>query len=217
MAVVSPAGPAPATSTSGSCVRGVVVPVMAHSYFIGQGVFRKTACIQRVALSSECRIGGMTTRKYEQRLRAAAAEQTRRAVLDAVYAQLRATPAKPVSVEQVAQAAGVSRSTVYLVFGSRAGLFDALTHDLWWNRAGFPQVVRAVEHPDARTHMRDGIDPGARRAAPPRAPPPPPGAPRRAPPRRSAPPSPPPPARTCAPASTRGRVCSPPTATSSAH
>ncbi|HJX42091.1 MAG TPA: TetR/AcrR family transcriptional regulator [Geodermatophilus sp.] len=104
----------------------------------------------------------MTTRKYEQRLRAAAAEQTRRAVLDAVYAQLRATPAKPVSVEQVAQAAGVSRSTVYLVFGSRAGLFDALTHDLWWNRAGFPQVVRAVEHPDARTHMRDGIDAGAR-------------------------------------------------------
>ncbi|MDH6287127.1 TetR/AcrR family transcriptional regulator [Rhodococcus sp. NM-2] len=104
----------------------------------------------------------MATRKYEQRLRAEAAEETRRSILDAVYDRLRRAPSTPVSVEQVARTAGVSRSTVYLVFGSRAGLFDALTTDLWWHRAGFQAVVDAVEHPDAREHLRGGIDAGVR-------------------------------------------------------
>ena len=104
----------------------------------------------------------MATRKYEQRLRAEAAEETRRSIIDAVYDRLRRAPSTPVSVEQVARTAGVSRSTVYLVFGSRAGLFDALTTDLWWHRAGFQAVVDAVEHPDAREHLRGGIDAGVR-------------------------------------------------------
>ncbi|AII03178.1 TetR family transcriptional regulator [Rhodococcus wratislaviensis] len=104
----------------------------------------------------------MATRKYEQRLRAEAAEETRRNILDAVYDRLRRAPSTPVSVEQVARTAGVSRSTVYLVFGSRAGLFDAVTTDLWWHRAGFQAVVDAVEHPDAREHLRGGIDSGVR-------------------------------------------------------
>jgi AcrR family transcriptional regulator len=101
------------------------------------------------------------TRKYEQRLRAEAAEQTRRRILDAVYQRLHDAPTTPVSVEQIARAAGVSRSTVYLVFGSRAGLFDALTEDLW-QRAGFRQVVDAVADPDARRHLRGGIAGGVR-------------------------------------------------------
>ncbi|RZL77843.1 MAG: TetR/AcrR family transcriptional regulator [Rhodococcus sp. (in: high G+C Gram-positive bacteria)] len=104
----------------------------------------------------------MATRKYEQRLRAEAAEETRRKILDAVYERLRRAPSTPVSVEQVARTAGVSRSTVYLAFGSRTGLFDALTTDLWWNRAGFQGVVDAVENPDAREHLRSGIDAGVR-------------------------------------------------------
>ncbi|GAF44155.1 hypothetical protein RW1_011_01840 [Rhodococcus wratislaviensis NBRC 100605] len=104
----------------------------------------------------------VATRKYEQRLRAEAAEETRRNILDAVYDRLRRAPSAPVSVEQVARTAGVSRSTVYLVFGSRAGLFDAVTTDLWWHRAGFQAVVDAVEHPDAREHLRGGIDSGVR-------------------------------------------------------
>jgi len=104
----------------------------------------------------------VATRKYEQRLRAESAEQTRRRILDAVYQRLHDAPTTPVSVEQVARAAGVSRSTVYLVFGSRAGLFDALTDDLWWQRAGFQQVVDAVADPDARRHLRGGIAGGVR-------------------------------------------------------
>ena len=112
--------------------------------------------------SENVRVTAVATRKYEQRLRAEAAEETRRNIIDAVYDRLRRAPSTPVSVEQVARAAGVSRSTVYLVFGSRAGLFDALTTDLWWHRAGFQAVVDAVEHPDAREHLRGGIDSGVR-------------------------------------------------------
>ena len=98
----------------------------------------------------------MTTRRYEQRLRAEAAEETRRRILDAVYERLRAAPSQPVSVDQVARAAGVARSTVYLVFGSRAGLFDALGADLM-RRGGFDRVVTAVADPDARERLRRGI------------------------------------------------------------
>jgi AcrR family transcriptional regulator len=98
----------------------------------------------------------MATRRYEQRQRADAAEQTRRRILDAVYQRLGAAPSEPISLDQVARAAGVSRSTIYLIFGSRAGLFDALAADLL-DRGGFDSVLRAVAHPDAREHLRGGI------------------------------------------------------------
>jgi AcrR family transcriptional regulator len=98
----------------------------------------------------------MTTRKYEQRLRAESAEETRRRILDAVCHRLRAAPAEPVSIDQVARAARVSRSTVYLVFGSRAGLFYALGADLL-ERGGFAGVLAASAHPDAREALRGGI------------------------------------------------------------
>jgi hypothetical protein len=49
------------------------------------------------------------------------AEHPRRGLRAAALA-----PSTPPSVEQIAWTAGVSRSTVYLIFGSRAGLFDAL-------------------------------------------------------------------------------------------
>jgi AcrR family transcriptional regulator len=101
------------------------------------------------------------TRRYEQRLRAEAAEETRRRILDAVYARLREAPSQPVSVERIARMAGVARSTVYLIFGSRAGLFDALAQDLM-DRAGYAELIEAVQHPDAREHMRGGIAAGAR-------------------------------------------------------
>ena len=81
----------------------------------------------------------MATRRYEQRLRAQMADETRRRVLDAVYDELHATPAQPVSVDRIAQAAGVARSTVYVIFGSRAGLFDAFTADLL-ERGGIQRV-----------------------------------------------------------------------------
>jgi AcrR family transcriptional regulator len=101
----------------------------------------------------------MATRRYEQRIRAQTAEETRRRILDAVYDQLREAPAQPVSIDRVARAAGVARSTVYVIFGSRAGLFDALGADLL-ERGGFSRVLDAVAHPDPREHLRGGITGG---------------------------------------------------------
>jgi AcrR family transcriptional regulator len=95
-------------------------------------------------------------RKYEQRLRAEAAEETKRRILDAVYERLRAAPAEPVSVDKVAKMAGVARSTVYLIFGSRAGLFDALSADLL-QRSGYGAILTALRNPDPRASLRESI------------------------------------------------------------
>jgi AcrR family transcriptional regulator len=98
----------------------------------------------------------MTSRKYEQRLRADAAEQTRRRILDALYQRLCEAPTEPVSVERIATMAEVSRSTVYLVFGSRAGLFDALGDDLR-QRGGFDRLPDGAGDPDARRGLETSI------------------------------------------------------------
>jgi AcrR family transcriptional regulator len=50
----------------------------------------------------------------------------------------------------------VARSTVYLIFGSRAGLFDALGADVL-QRGGFDRLMEAVADPDARDGLRGGI------------------------------------------------------------
>lgn len=98
----------------------------------------------------------MATRKYTQQARAAAAEQTRGRILDAMRSRLRTAPAEALSVERIAHDAGVARSTVYLVFGSKAGLFEALGRDLL-ERAGFNRIVEAVALPDARDAVRESL------------------------------------------------------------
>jgi len=98
----------------------------------------------------------MGTRKYEQVVRAEAAEATRRRILEAVGTRLREAPTEQPSLEQVARLAGVSRSTIYADFGSRAGLFDAFVVDLW-ERTGIRDLSRAVAAEDAREHLREGI------------------------------------------------------------
>lgn len=96
---------------------------------------------------------------YEQRLRAETAEATRRRVLDALYDRLREAPSQPVSLDEVARRAGVARSTVYLVFGSRTGLFDALTDHLLTG-AGYERILASVRDPDPRLSLRGGITGG---------------------------------------------------------
>lgn len=103
----------------------------------------------------------MSPRRYEQRLRAEAAEDTRRRVLDALYERLRSAPSRPVSVDEVAQAAGVARSTIYLIFGSRAGLFDALAAELF-KTGEFALVESAAANPNARESLRDSALGGVR-------------------------------------------------------
>ncbi len=95
-------------------------------------------------------------RAYQQRVRAESAEETRTRILDALHDLLRERPDGSISVDQVAKRARVARSTVYLAFGSRRGLFDALTERLLVGE-GFEQILAAVRHPDARQSLRGGI------------------------------------------------------------
>ena len=100
-------------------------------------------------------------RPYRQHLRAETAEETRQRILNALYELLREQPAEPISVEEVAQRARVSRSTVYLAFGSRSGLFDALTERLLLG-PGNERIEEAVRDPDARETLRGGLEGGVR-------------------------------------------------------
>jgi AcrR family transcriptional regulator len=101
----------------------------------------------------------MATRRYEQRERAEAAERTRRRILDAVIDHLRTSPGEPLSVERIAERADVARSTVYAIFGSRAGLFDAVAADVLEHEA-YDRLLEAKFEPDAREHLRAGFRSG---------------------------------------------------------
>ena len=103
----------------------------------------------------------MSRRPYEQRLRAEAADATRERILDALYERLGEGPVGPVSVDEVARRARVARSTVYLAFGSRGGLFDALTERLLGGE-GYDRILEATRHPDARETLRGGLEGGVR-------------------------------------------------------
>jgi AcrR family transcriptional regulator len=101
----------------------------------------------------------VATRRYEQRQRAEAAEQTRHRILEAVIERLRKAPAEPVSIDRIADMAGVARSTVYAIFGSRAGLFDAVAAEVL-ERDDYERLLEAKHEPDAREHMRVGFRSG---------------------------------------------------------
>jgi AcrR family transcriptional regulator len=108
-----------------------------------------------------CTLRGMSKRPYRQGLRAEAAEENRQRILDTLYDRLRAAPTEPVSVDEIARGARVSRSTVYLVFGSRSGLFDALTERVLQG-AGYDRIEEAVLYPDARDTLQGGLEGGVR-------------------------------------------------------
>ncbi len=95
----------------------------------------------------------MDKRRYLQRARATSAEETRRRVLDAARASLERGLLGALKVEEVAREAHVSRSTVYLLFGSRAGLFRALAYQLR-EEAGFERLIEANRLPDALEALR---------------------------------------------------------------
>jgi AcrR family transcriptional regulator len=96
------------------------------------------------------------TRAYEQRARAEEAERTRMKIIEAVFERLREAPAERVSIDRIARMAGVARSTVYAIFGSRSGLFDAVGRELA-ARSGYELLVDAKYQPAARDHLRVGF------------------------------------------------------------
>jgi AcrR family transcriptional regulator len=95
----------------------------------------------------------MDKRQYVQRARAEGAEATRQRILDAARASLERGPLGALRVDEVARVAGVSRSTVYLLYGSRSGLFDALARHLR-DVTGFDELIAAFRKPDALDAMR---------------------------------------------------------------
>lgn len=101
----------------------------------------------------------MPARQYTQKLRAESAAETRQRILDAVAERMRTAPTEPVSIDQVARLAKVARSTIYVIFGSRVGLFEAFADDLF-ARTGMADLSKAVKNADALEHLR-----GATKAA----------------------------------------------------
>jgi AcrR family transcriptional regulator len=90
---------------------------------------------------------GVKPRAYRQERRAEAAAETRRRLLDAARAELTRRPLRRISIDAVAAAAGVARSTVYATFGSRGGLFDAVAEDMFMS-GGMQGIADAFEQPD---------------------------------------------------------------------
>ena len=95
----------------------------------------------------------MDKRRYRQTRRAEASEATRARILDAARASLERGPVGALRVDEVAREADVARSTVYLLFGSRAGLVNALARYLR-DEAGFDALVAASRLPDAMDNLR---------------------------------------------------------------
>ncbi|HEX6798995.1 MAG TPA: helix-turn-helix domain-containing protein [Ktedonobacterales bacterium] len=71
-------------------------------------------------------------------------------IIEATRACLTETPLLAVSLERIATTAGVARRTLYTIFGSRLGLFEAIEQDLY-QRGGFAEIQDAFNtHDDAR-------------------------------------------------------------------
>jgi AcrR family transcriptional regulator len=95
-------------------------------------------------------------RSYIQDARAEAAATKRLHVLDTAIDLLASEPLPRVTLEAVARRAGAVRSTVYVMFGSRAGLFDAVARRLL-ERVGFERLVAAVSAPDPVEALRQAM------------------------------------------------------------
>ena len=101
----------------------------------------------------------MDKRRYVQRRRAESATRTRERILEAARAALRSGSPTAMKVDEIAREAGVARSTVYVLFGSRAGLFDALATDLMV-RGGFDRIASTFRLPDARAALLESLEAG---------------------------------------------------------
>jgi AcrR family transcriptional regulator len=80
------------------------------------------------------------------RVRADAVARTRQEIVRCAAERLRES-AEPVTLVEIAAAAGVSRTTVYRHFRSANGLLDAVAADLL-SRARFDQLLAAVSLPE---------------------------------------------------------------------
>lgn len=98
----------------------------------------------------------MGKRAYHQYKRAEQANRTRQRIIEAARSVLIEAPFVAINLETVASRAGVARSTIYTIFGSRLGLFEAMEQDLR-DRGGFGAIQAAFTLPDARDILRQSL------------------------------------------------------------
>lgn len=98
----------------------------------------------------------MGTRPYHQHKRAQQADRTRQRIIEAARSVLMEAPFVAIHLETVASRAGVARSTIYTLFGSRLGLFEAMAQD-FRDRGGFQAIQAAFTLPDARDILRQSL------------------------------------------------------------
>lgn len=96
----------------------------------------------------------MSPRAYRLGERAPQVEETRRQILAAALKLFPARGVHGVSIEAVADAAGVSRGIVYHHYGSKRGLLDAMNLHLMQD-AGLDRVWEAAQHENAVTGLHE--------------------------------------------------------------
>lgn len=97
------------------------------------------------------------TRRYVMRGRAAAADQTRRRIIEAAIALYEARGPADTTISAVAEHAGVQRLTVYRHFPDERLLLDA-TWSYWSTLHPLPLVHRLEAIADPRQRLRAGLD-----------------------------------------------------------
>lgn len=98
----------------------------------------------------------MGKRPYHQHKRAQQADRTRQRIIEAARSVLMEAPFVAINLETVAERAGVVRSTIYTIFGSRLGLFEAIAQD-FRDRGGFQAIQDAFTLPDAHDILRHSL------------------------------------------------------------
>ena len=87
-------------------------------------------------------------RRYVQQARAEAAASTRRRMIDAARSALTSGDVPRLEIADVAERAGLARSTVYLAFGTRSAFLTSILDDSL-GRAGFGRLREHLALPDA--------------------------------------------------------------------
>jgi len=99
-------------------------------------------------------------RSYRQDKRALSAAATRQKVIAAACELLARDDFRDVSVDAIAERAGVGRTTVYQQFESKRGLLKAIELAVS-ERAGVSQLLEVLNQPDALGSLRTAFELGA--------------------------------------------------------
>lgn len=103
----------------------------------------------------------MGTRRYSLGKRAEGMAETRRRVIAAARELFLETGFEKMSIDEVAERAGVGRTTVFQQFESKTGLLRAVESDVD-ERAGVGGLLQELEHPDARDALRAAFEVGCK-------------------------------------------------------